>query len=282
MKLIYLDHPISDSQRSALLFSGHLLVHTQSQYMLELIEFTKTLLTKNFEGLDPVSAQKSLTRSPFLAASCNAQIEFRNSSKARQLFFKALAECGVNLTTSFFDHFPLRVVPFAQQHTGAHRSAIGHHRDTWGSNIHCQQNWWAPIFELTKQRTIAIYPDYWQQPIANTTETWCFKQYLAKRNNSPLERSVAYPSAPSVVGKVNEKNAMKLVIKPGELLNFSSAHLHASVPNTSTATRYSVEMRTISIADIETNHHAPNLDNKGREPMYSWFKNMSTNKKLVI
>lgn len=75
---------------------------------------------------------------------------------------------------------------------------------------------------------------------------------------------------------------MKLVIKPGDVLNFSSAHLHASVPNTSDATRYSVEMRTINLVDLNEKKQAPNLDNAGEKPMYSWFKNIKTNKKLIL
>lgn len=281
MKIIYIDHPISDNQRSELLFSGHLLVYTQAQCMLELIEFTKDLLAKSMGNLDPTIVQQSLKKAPFLAATCQAQMEFRNSKEARQLFFKALAECGVDLINTYYDHFPLRIVPFAHKHTGAHRAAIGHHRDTWGSNIHCQQNWWAPIFDVTEERTIAIYPDYWKKPIENTTETWSFEQFLAERKNTESERSIIYPSAPSVIGEVDERSVVKLVIQPGEILNFSSAHLHASVPNTSQATRYSVEMRTITVGDLSAEHQAPNLDNKGEKPMYSWFKNMSTNKTLI-
>lgn len=280
MKIIRLNHSISDAQRAELLFAGHLLIYTQSQSMLELIEFTKELLTNTLGNLDPVNAQEVLEKEDFLAATCQAQTDFRQSKKARQLFFNVLAECGVDLASCYYDHFPLRVVPFATQHSGAHRAAIGHHRDTWGSNIHCQQNWWAPIFSLEETRTIAFYPGYWQKPVANTTSTWCFEEYLAKRNEGQSERSINYSSAPSVTDKVDEKNAIKVLLQPGDVLNFSSAHLHASVPNTSQATRYSVEMRTISTGNLYAKHQAPNVDNKGKKPMYSWYKNIITNKQL--
>ena len=281
MKVIYLDQPICDIQRAELLFSGHLLVYTQRQSMIHLIEFTENLLKTKLNNLDPVNAQNTLRKEPFLKATCEVQAEFRRSEKARQLFFNVLAECGVDLQTCYYDHFPLRIVPFAEQHSGAHRAAIGHHRDTWGSNIHSQQNWWAPIFSLTKERTIALYPDYWNKALANSTATWCFKEFLTERNKSQKERNINYPSAPIPVEEVDEGNVMKLVIKPGDVLNFSSAHLHASVPNTSDATRYSVEMRTINSVDLNEKKQAPNLDNAGEKPMYSWFKNIKTNKRLI-
>lgn len=281
MKIIHLDHPISDFQRAELLFNGDLLVYTQRESMIELIEFTSQMLKKHLGELAPQSAQSKLDKTSFLEATCSAQAEFCRNKQARQLFFNVLSECGVDLEQCYYDHFPLRVVPYAKQHLGAHRAAIGHHRDTWGSNIHCQQNWWAPIFDLTEQRTIAFYPDYWSKPVTNTTSTWDFDEYLAQRQSVKPERSIEYPSAPKVTQAVDSSNIVKVVISPGDVLNFSSAHLHASVPNTSTATRYSVEMRTIIEDNLDGKKQAKNIDNEGIKPMYSWFKHVTTHKKLV-
>ncbi len=55
-----------------------------------------------------------------------------------------------------------------------------------------------------------------------------------------------------------------MVIEPGDFLCFSGAHLHARVPNTSDATRYSVELRTVYADDVTANRGAPNL--AGRAP----------------
>ncbi len=281
MKIIHLDKPICDKQRAELLFSSHLLIYTHSQSMIELLELTKVLLAKYFGKLDPVHAQQTLTKEQFLNAVSQAQLAFQQSNHMRQLFFNVLSECGVSLSQCYYDHFPLRVVPFKQQHAGIQRSAIGHHRDTWGSNIHCQQNWWAPIFNLTEERTIAFYPDYWEKPIANTTKTWCFEQYKKSRSLTKSGQNNIYPSAPVTTAKVDENNIVKVLLQPGEILNFSSAHLHASVPNSSNKTRYSIEMRTLNTADLRRKIQAPNVDNEGQKPMYSWFKNVITNNILT-
>jgi len=280
LKIIRLDQAIDDQQRAELLFDGHLLVYLQRSSMLELIDYTQSLLKIELAELEPSSAQHFLNPEAFLQATGAAQTRFRTDPKARQLFFQVLRECGVNTHSCYYDHFPLRVVPFSTSHTGAHRAAIGHHRDSWGSNIHSQQNWWAPIYPLSSERTIAIYPAYWQQSIANTTDSWSFKEFLAARSQSAIERRVAYPSAPTPTQIVDESAVVKLVIEPGDVLNFASAQLHASVPNTTDATRYSVEMRTVHIADLNANRRAPNLDNLAVQPMYQWFKNIETCQKL--
>jgi hypothetical protein len=281
VKIISLDHSISDEQRAKHLFTGDLLVYRQRTSMLALIDYTKELLQNQFGESDFTTLQNQLTSPKFLLEMGEVQSHFRQSKAARALFFDVLQECGVDISATYYDHFPLRVVPFSNQHQGAHRAAIGHHRDTWGSNINGQQNWWAPIFSLESERTIAIYPDYWNKPLANTTATWSFEDFLKTRQQTQSERQVDYPSAPMPIASVDESNVVKIVIQPGDVLNFASAHLHASVPNSTQATRFSVEMRTVNQDDLSHSRAAPNIDNAATKPMYQWFKNIETKEPLM-
>lgn len=280
MKIVQLDHGISDKERADILFAGDLLVYRQRPSMIKLIEFTKEMLQQQFGQCDYTQIQNDLARQPYLEQMGEVQTRFRNSESARQLFFSALKECGVDLDKTYYDHFPLRVVPFSDQHLGAQRAAIGHHRDTWGSNIDCQINWWAPIFSLTEERTIAIYPQYWDKPLANNTESWSFSEFLKTRNDTQNERQVAYPSAPTPSETVDESGVVKVVIAPGDVLNFASAHLHASVPNTTDSARFSIEMRTVNSDFLIADLKSPNFDNAATKPMYQWFKNIVSKQAL--
>lgn len=282
MKLSYLTQPISDQERSERLFSGELLIYRQIPAMLELIEQADIQLKEALDGLEPDTAQYHFDRDEFLNRTGQAQTAFRKDAGMRTLFFEVLKQCGVNIDATYYDHFPMRIVPFANSHDGAHRAAIGHHRDSWGSNIHCQQNWWAPLYTLEAQRSITFYPDYWHQPLTNNTEQWRFSDYLASRQQGAPERAVDYPSAPGPTEAVDEGGARQIMLNPGDVLNFASAHLHASAINTTTRTRFSVEMRTICEDDLEAGRYAPNVDNEGVPPMYSWFKSISGLKPLEV
>ncbi len=281
MNIIYIDHPISDLERAEILFRGDLIIYRNVNTMQPLIEYSDNLLKHALHGLDPTSAQTSLEPEDFLEKTGKVQTVFRNGQKPKDLFFCVLEECGVDLKVSYYDHFPMRIVPFDTTHNGAHRAAIGHHRDTWGSNLSSQINWWAPLYELEAERTIAFYPYYWSHPIGNNTDTWRFEQYLEKRKLALAERRSAYPSAPSPTEIIDESGVVKVVLEPGEVLNFSSAHLHASVPNSTRKTRFSVEMRTINLYDIQSGREAPNVDNAGIEPMYQWFKGIIDRESLA-
>ncbi len=274
MNILSLDHAISDKERAELLFQGEVLIYRNIKAMQALISYSDTLLRKHLDGADPVSAQQHFAPDVFLERMGKAQTIFRQSKEPKDLFFAVLEACGMDLAQAFYDHFPMRVVPYGETHNGAHRAAIGHHRDTWGSNIHSQMNWWAPIYALESERTIAIYPAYWDQSIANNTATWRFENYLQARKQVSPERKSSYPSAPRPTQAVDESCLVKLLMNPGDVLNFSSAHLHASVPNTTQAARFSVEMRTIHQDDIIFGREAPNVDNAGKEPMHQWFKSI--------
>lgn len=265
---------MDDQQRSERLFSGELLIYKQVPAMLALIETADQQLRTALSGIYPPTAQQHLNRATFLQHTGAVQTAFRRDPAMRALFFKVLEQCGVDLETTCYDHFPMRIVPTDNSHDGALTAAIGHHRDSWGSNIHCQQNWWAPLYPLEPQRSITFYPDYWQQPLANTTAQWCFEDYLASRKKSELERAVAYPSAPGPTETVNEQNAIQIMLEPGDVLNFASAHLHASAVNTTGLARFSIEMRTICTDDIAADRAAPNVDNEGSSAMYQWFRHI--------
>lgn len=277
MNILSLDKVISDRERSEILFRGDIIIYRNISAMQDLLAYSDCLLREVLNGLEPTTAQQQLSPEAFLKKTGKAQTLFRQSEHARQLFFAVLAECGLDLNKTYYDHFPMRIVPYDVTHQGAHRAAIGHHRDTWGSNIHSQMNWWAPLYALEKERTIALYPDYWSKPVANNTDSWRFENYLAARRQVSPERRSAYPSAPSPTEAIDESSVVKVLLQPGDVLNFASAHLHASVPNTTCSTRFSIEMRTINTDDIESGRQAPNVDNAADRPMYQWFKGV-TNK----
>jgi hypothetical protein len=52
--------------------------------------------------------------------------------------------------------------------------------------------------------------------------------------------------------------------EPGGIILFSDSQLHSSVPNTSTSTRFSIDLRTVHIDDGAAGVAAPNIDSECR------------------
>jgi hypothetical protein len=204
------------------------------------------------------------------------QRQVRGDEHARQLVGGALEEVGVDPQRTYWDRIRLRIVPpvAGDKEIGT----IGVHRDTWGSNVLSQTNWWLPVRPLASERTIAFFPSYWSRPIENTSASWDLDEIRARRRSG--ERDEDIPIVPEPTEPVDTEAELRVVIEPGDLLCFSGAHLHASVPNTTPETRCSVELRTVNVDDLARGRGAPDLDGRAPRVPLAWFKSMTDGRPL--
>jgi hypothetical protein len=198
------------------------------------------------------------------------QAHFRDDEEVLRLFGSALRHVGVDAARTYWDSLYLRVVP-PTAGGGDQVGRIGFHRDTWASNVLMQTNWWVTIRPLSADRTLAFYPRYWSRPIENTSAGWDLDAIRARRRSGESE---VLPIVPEPIEPVDTSSELRVVIEPGDLLCFSGAHLHATVPNVSARTRCSVELRTVNVDDLERGRGAPDLDGRAPVVPLEWFHSM--------
>ncbi|WP_325894863.1 hypothetical protein [Grimontia sp. NTOU-MAR1] len=273
---------LDETQRSERLFQGELLLFQKQEAISPLLSQARDIINHHFAVSDPELAYLTLTPEQYLERANAAQEAFKQSQAVKDSISALLQACGVNLDDNYIDQRVLRIVPCLESFDKGNNASLRHHRDTWGANIYCQQNWWLPVFQLETARGIAFYPEYWDKPVANTTDTWSFSAFLQARKANPTNIKVPYPSSPQATEMVDESMRFCPVIQPGEILCFSSAHLHASRINRTNKIRFSVEWRTINKKDILAHRSAPNVDNAGVVPMYQWFKRISNGETLRV
>jgi ectoine hydroxylase-related dioxygenase (phytanoyl-CoA dioxygenase family) len=166
----------------------------------------------------------------------------------------------------------VRVLPHGEGYANRRTSKLGFHRDNWSSNVYAHSNWWAPIYPITSECTVAFYPEYWQRPLKNTSVAWDLEKIRTGRSVATV--------VPEPEESVDSASELRLVVEPGDLLYFSGAHLHASVPNTSGLTRFSVEVRTVDSDDVWAGYGAPNLDGEAPHVALSWFHHVADDTSL--
>lgn len=257
---------LEDGQRREAVYGGGLLVFEKVPPMVELCAYADALIREAFETEDPVRAQFGLGRGEYLSRVEALQKRFRKDDAAKELFLAALGHVGVDLRRTFWDWLYLRVSPHGDEHAGRRTAGLGFHRDTWSSNVYAQTNWWAPIYPVTAGRTVAFYPAYWERPIENTSRGWDLEEIRAGRSDAPV--------VPGPTETVDTASGLRPVIEPGDLLCFSGAHLHASVPNTTGVARFSVEVRTVDAGDATKGRGAPNVDGGAPRVASGWFRHV--------
>lgn len=272
MEIIRSTQALSDDVRNEILFRGDLVVFCQIPALQALQGLLDRLVRQTlgdwFEDVDVHS-------SDFSARMAALQQRFNVMPQTRELFAHALAQSGMDVTRNFADKLFLRCVPPTENSQAQFRGSIGYHRDTWGSNIQQQINWWTPLYPISEANTLVFYPDYWSKPVANTTAEWSFEAFREARRLARSQSSDAqidYPYAPEAKEAINSDNGIPILIEPGDLLCFSSAHLHGSSPEPRSGFRFNLEMRSYGAKGKPGVTPPENIDNAQSEPNYHWFK----------
>jgi hypothetical protein len=267
MSVQVIHQPIDDLHRGELLFAGALLIFPRVPGLDAFRNRVAELIQDRFGEADPETAQAVLDPADLDAAIGDLRERIRADGVAREHVLAALANTGVDLDDTYWDRVNLRMLPHGAAHA---ERGTGWHRDTWGSNIAAQTNWWTPIFPITAGRTIDFAPDLWQKRVANSSADW--SPAAARRGTAPL---IPEPDQP-----IGETAGLPVVIDPGDFLCFSAAQLHRSVPNHTGRARFSVEVRTVTGTDLRLGRGARNVDSETPEVHYRWFRHVGTGRQL--
>ena len=255
------------------LFNGKIFVFQQSDLSLSLAQAIKKKITEKYSG--ELESLHLIDKDEKISSDIVESL--KNTEVFRNLFKEFLSKIGFYQGNSYWDKFRVRVAPANNKFGYRESSRIGTHRDTWGTNIHQQINWWAPVSNINDTNTMIFYPEYFLKAVKNSTLTWDLNTYLEKRKQNDF----SYPSAPQLTEDLPENaQILPVDIKPGEILCFSGSHLHSSSKEKSEITRISYEIRTICEDDLNNNLQAPNIDCELRFQFPKIFRNISDNSTL--
>lgn len=272
--------PISQAELRKRVFRGEILHFSQLPAVDDFCNIARQICESTLNSLKPVNSHQTRNYDEWLKAIYQYQLVAQDDQRCKQAFCEALESIGLDLDDTFCDRFIFRVVPTkADKSKGAH-SWVDTHRDTWGAGIYQQMNWWAPLYSYEAGNGIEFYLDHFEQPIANNTAEWRYEEFVSARQTQSAELKPSFKSIPSVLEKPTGE-IFRPVIKPGELLCFSAAHLHGSASNTASHSRFSYETRTLNLRDIRSGEKAPNVDNDSNAQLLKLFKNLSDGSPLT-
>jgi hypothetical protein len=258
---------MDDQLRRELIYAGDLIVYKDVPAMRELAALTDRLLQDALGIPDPPLVHRRLDSARLADLLVPLRQRYRQDEEATALMRTALGQVGVPLEPTYWDRLFLRSLPDGSKAgDGRGIGPTRWHRDTWSSNVYAQSNWWAPIYPLAPGRTITFHPVHWHTPTVNTSAAWDLEQIKAARSRGEPVELVAELSEP-----VDEHAQVRVVLEPGDVLCFSGAHLHASVPNRTGLTRFSIEVRTVDARDVTEDRGAPNVDGAAPRVALHWF-----------
>ena len=258
---IYVDSKMNDEIRRQELYRGSLFVHAPSPSTLKLCGLAQELIEQAFGFANPLNVHEMLPVERCVEILSVLKPEFIHHPKAKECIQEILTELGCDLEKTYFDVPRLRTAFPGDYLKSGIAYAFHPHRDTWYSAPFCQINWWMPVYTLNADNCMAIHPKYWLRPVRNGSS-----QYNYQRWNEESRKTAAQhiKTDTRVQPRPEEPMEMdpqiRLICDVGGAYQFSAAHMHSTVPNTSGLIRYSIDFRTVHLDDVFGRIGAPNVD----------------------
>jgi hypothetical protein len=258
---IYIDSKMNvDAQRREI-YRGAVFVHSPSPSALELCRLAQTMIEEAFRPFDPLTVHEHLPAEKCAEILATLKPQFIHHPRAKECIRGILAGTGHDLSQTYFDVPRLRTAFPGDYLKSGIAYAFHPHRDTWYSAPFCQINWWMPAYELNSENCMALHPHYFERAIRNGSRTYNYYRWnLESRHNAAQHVKTDTRVQPRPEEEIELDPQMRLVCDVGGAYQFSAAHLHSTVPNTSGKTRYSIDFRTVHLGDVLGRSGASNVD----------------------
>jgi hypothetical protein len=260
---IVLDHDLACQERRNLIFDGQILLYSCRDATAALADHAISMISDALSTDTPEQVQFQLPVEEFIARVGPLKSRFTNDLRTKELIRDVLESFDCDPKATYFDVPRLRVVPHGDYLSSGVSYAYKPHRDIWYSSPGAQVNWWMPVFDVTPDRAMSFFPEYWEQSIPNSSaefdyDEWCrFGRTMA---SSQVKRDMRKHPLP--LAQVETRSELRIAGTKGDTILFSSAQLHATAPNLSGMTRFSIDFRTINLNDLEAGRGAPNIDSR--------------------
>lgn len=274
----YLAPPVEPAALYAELYAGRVARYAQHAKMRAIVAYTRQFVRKHLAPYPPVEIHRYLAPEQLETRLQAVRRDYSRSRDVKQLWHALFESVGLDPRGTARDRLMLRFhVPSA-----AHSSLttlrcavpVEFHRDSWGTQLAAQINWWAPVWPICASRTFALYPQLWAVPIANTSAKFDLGEVMERLRRAPKTLGPA-DLAPRPLCAMDPTDGVPVVLEPGEIIAFSGALPHAGLPNYTGLTRVSLETRTVSIQDVIVRRGAPNVDGQARWVAPGLFSRLS-------
>lgn len=258
---IYVDANMPEDQRRAEIYAGSVFVHQPTKSALRLCRLAQEMIEEAFHPFDPLRAHEHMPAEKCAEILAVLKPKFIHDPRSKECIQGMLAESGCSLEKTYFDVPRMRTAFPGDYLKSGIAYAFHPHRDTWYSAPMCQINWWMPIYELNSDNCMALHPHYFERAIKNGSDQYNYQRWNQESRYGAAKHLKADTRIqPHAEEPIELEPQIRLVCPVGSAYQFSAAHLHSTVPNTSPVTRFSIDFRTVHLDDVYSRAGAGNID----------------------
>jgi hypothetical protein len=256
MPAILTDPEIPAEELRQRLYSGDLVMLTRLRALSEFVDYMRGELTDLFAPHDPEHVHEHIEPAEMAKILGEWKPRWIHAERSRDLVRAIITEAGFGAEYTHYDvPKPRTSFPTGHLTTGI-AFAFPWHRDVWYSAPAQQINWWLPVFPVRETNAMSFDLSGFGRAVPNTSGGFDYYANNAHRVNTAKSVGKETQSRPGAVDHTADLEVIPLPA-PGQVLLFSGAQLHTSIPNTSGLARYSVDFRTVDTRDLQSGRGAP-------------------------
>lgn len=280
MSATLIDSAATDAQRRQQLYAGDLFFYTPRASSKAFRDHAWQLICEAFDPIPPDRAQFDLPVETFVEIIAPLKTRFTHHPRSKELLTALLEDHGCDVDATYFDVPKLRIVSTHGYLTAGVGYAYKNHRDIWYACPESQINWWLPISEITERCGLAMHPQFFDRPVPNNSAAFDAYRWNAEGRKSAAQYITSDPRPHPHLTEAIELDHQVLVGGPASILLFSAQHLHATIPNDSGRTRFSIDFRTVHRQDIEEHVGARRIDDQSTGTTLRDFLNARSHERL--
>jgi ectoine hydroxylase-related dioxygenase (phytanoyl-CoA dioxygenase family) len=267
------NHQISNILENCIT-NGEIHIFRKNNSLDEIINYSKKIINKHFNGFQDVQkAQELINLKDYIEIIMKIKNDFTNSNETNEIITSMLKKLNLQNEDIFFDKPKIRISTYNKYLESGVGYAFKPHRDSWYAGPKSQLNFWFPIFDIDLNSTFAIYPNYWKKPILNSSKDFDYEEWKEKfRFTAQQHIKTDSRNHPLPLEEVDTSEEFRADCASGDLVVFSGCHLHGTIPNTSSKTRFSIDFRILS-KHLYKKNIGVNIDSRSTGSTIGDFKN---------
>ena len=281
---IYMNRKTTDDDRRTRIFDGGLFLYSCPHASAKIVEWARELAVAAFPtGVDIRRAHATMGVREFVKYVGPLKSKFTNDARTKKLCQELIVGMGCDPELTYFDLPRLRVAPPGDYLTTGVSYGYKPHRDTWYAHPRQVVNYWVPIFDGEPSHVMSMFIDYFHRPVSNASANFDYDEWVAKARFAAAQNIGSedrqHPIPTQSLGNTPD---VRIVQNAGDLMVFSTCQLHASPTNQMDTIRYSYDLRTLHLEDIQSDRGPKNLDGKATGKTLKDFIRVSDLKPLDL
>ena len=241
------------------IYDGDVIILTKLNSVRDLVDYTREQLVDLFRPYDPDHAHEHIDKVQMAQLLGSWKPRFIHAPRSKELVRRVIREAGFSAEGTHYDvPKPRTSFPVGHLTTGI-AYAFPWHRDAWYGAPAQQINWWLPVLNVRENNAMRFDPEKFDQAVPNSSSEFDYYRINTARLHTASQTSSEQQARPAAL-RYSPAHDLIVVPSPGAVMLFSGAQLHASIPNTSNSARFSVDFRTVDVADLNENRGAPLVD----------------------